>query len=257
MTKFKGGKSRSFAFKDLPVGRDNLDLPHVKTVRSKGRVYHYFNTGSGYVSLPRHCRAAFADAYRQQVREREMPKTVGQLIRAYERSADFERLSPTTKKVYWHHLREIARYKDARVGSLTSDDLRHMIEGRGQNTAKGAVKVASTLYSWARRQGFTSHDPASGIFARERKPQWIYFVGAGDGEPIKIGRANNIKQRLSMIQSGNPKRLRVLASFFSDDSIATEQAYHDRFAAHRLHGEWFAPHPDILAEIARLTPSLT
>lgn len=23
-------------------------------------------------------------------------------------------------------------------------------------------------------------------------------------------------------------------------------------AAHRLHGEWFAPHPDILAEIDRL-----
>ncbi len=56
-----------------------------------------------------------------------------------------------------------------------------------------------------------------------------------------------------MIQSGNPKRLHVLASFFSEDSIATEQGYHGRFKAHRLHGEWFAPHPDILAEIARFT----
>lgn len=34
-----------------------------------------------------------------------------------------------------------------------------------------------------------------------------------------------------------------------------ERAYHAMFKAHRLHGEWFEPHPDILAEIARLTPT--
>lgn len=31
-----------------------------------------------------------------------------------------------------------------------------------------------------------------------------------------------------------------------------ERDYHARFAAHRLRGEWFAPHPDILAEIEHL-----
>ena len=246
------GKSKSFAFSDLPLGRGNLQLPHVKTVRARGKVYHYFNTGAGYVALPRHCAVAFADAYRQRLRERTMPKTVGDLIRAYERSADYARLSAATKKAYGYQLRDLSRYKGVKIDLLTGADLRHMIEGANDSTAKLAVKVASTLYSWARRQGITSHDPANGIFARERKAQWIYFIGAGDGEPIKVGRANNIKRRLSVIQSGNPKRLTVLASYFSDDPIAAEQAYHARFAAHRLHGEWFAPHPDILSEIARL-----
>lgn len=31
-----------------------------------------------------------------------------------------------------------------------------------------------------------------------------------------------------------------------------ERAYHKHFSEHRLHGEWFEPHPDIMAEIERL-----
>jgi hypothetical protein len=32
-----------------------------------------------------------------------------------------------------------------------------------------------------------------------------------------------------------------------------EVAYHRLFAEHRAFGEWFEPHPDILAEVDRLT----
>jgi len=46
---------------------------------------------------------------------------------------------------------------------------------------------------------------------------------------------------------------RTRAAEYCDLSVAAfERAYHRQFAAHRLHGEWFAPHPDILAEIDRL-----
>jgi hypothetical protein len=83
----------------------------------------------------------------------------------------------------------------------------------------------------------------------------VYFVGADEG-PIKIGWCKNIAKRLVELQCGNPARLSVLATAPGRSHLEAE--YHRRFAAHRLHGEWFERHPDILAEIARLsspTPS--
>ena len=77
---------------------------------------------------------------------------------------------------------------------------------------------------------------------------WVYFVAAACGS-IKIGRTNNVVYRLMDLQCANPQKLELLAVAVDG---SREAEYHRRFAAHRLHGEWFTPHPDILAEIARL-----
>ncbi len=79
----------------------------------------------------------------------------------------------------------------------------------------------------------------------------VYFIQAGSGA-IKIGIAANVSRRLVELQVGNHDPLRVLTVL--DGGRGAEREYHARFAQHRLRGEWFAPHPDILAEIARLTP---
>ena len=78
-----------------------------------------------------------------------------------------------------------------------------------------------------------------------------YFIQAETGQ-IKIGLAKDPRERLRTLQTGSPVALRLLA--FIAGGYDAEQGYHARFAAHRLHGEWFAPHPDILAEITRLAP---
>ena len=78
---------------------------------------------------------------------------------------------------------------------------------------------------------------------------FAYFVG-GDAGAIKIGRSVNPETRLKELQAGSPIPLRILALRPGKDR---ERLYHQLFAAHRLHGEWFAPYPDILAEIERLT----
>lgn len=78
----------------------------------------------------------------------------------------------------------------------------------------------------------------------------IYFIGSEAG-PIKIGVTENLKFRLQALRLSSPVALTVLASKSAHRNA--ERQYHKRFAAHRLHGEWFAPHPDILAEIERLT----
>jgi hypothetical protein len=77
----------------------------------------------------------------------------------------------------------------------------------------------------------------------------IYFIG-GDTGAIKIGLARSPERRLISLQCGSPIQLRILAQ--GPGSQRDERALHQRFAAHRLHGEWFEPHPTILAEIARL-----
>lgn len=77
----------------------------------------------------------------------------------------------------------------------------------------------------------------------------VYFVGSDLG-PIKIGMAEDVQKRLASIQACSPSPLTLLAT--CGGGIKQERIYHKRFATHRLHGEWFEPHDDILAEVERL-----
>jgi Meiotically up-regulated gene 113 len=76
-----------------------------------------------------------------------------------------------------------------------------------------------------------------------------YFIG-GDEGCIKIGHSVDVTARLRAIQSCSPIALRVLA--IAPGGAEREAAYHTQFDEHRAHGEWFARHPDILAEIDRI-----
>lgn len=87
--------------------------------------------------------------------------------------------------------------------------------------------------------------------ARGRK-KWltsVYFIRSPNA--IKIGRSKDPKGRLSVLQTGHSEPLSLAACTPGGSELEGE--YHARFAAHRLHREWFAPAPEILAEIDRLT----
>lgn len=76
----------------------------------------------------------------------------------------------------------------------------------------------------------------------------IYFVQGITGGPVKIGYAANVRARLADLQCGSPVRLRLLKVI--DGGVPEEQALHRRFAADRLHGEWFRPTPEMRDLIA-------
>lgn len=78
---------------------------------------------------------------------------------------------------------------------------------------------------------------------------FVYFVQSGDDGAIKIGWSSDPDNRISDLQTGNPVVLRLLCCLIGGASI--ERALHERFANHRLQGEWFAPHEDILLFIER------
>jgi hypothetical protein len=78
-------------------------------------------------------------------------------------------------------------------------------------------------------------------------PHRVYFIQGEGGGPIKIGHATYVKSRLKELQSGSPVKLVVLAT--TPGREREERALHDRFASHRLHGEWFSPAPELLEYI--------
>lgn len=79
----------------------------------------------------------------------------------------------------------------------------------------------------------------------------LYFIQSGESGPIKIGITGmKIEKRMKALQTAHPFKLRLLVLVKGDAMRETE--YHARFAEHRLEGEWFAPHPNILTEIERL-----
>lgn len=87
------------------------------------------------------------------------------------------------------------------------------------------------------------------IAAAAATKQYVYFIGAASG-PIKIGIAIRPPARLSGLQTSHHEKLELLATCEGD--LELEKAYHRRFAANRLSGEWFERTPEIEAEIERL-----
>jgi hypothetical protein len=71
----------------------------------------------------------------------------------------------------------------------------------------------------------------------------IYFIGAVDGDVVKIGYSIKPEHRIRQIQSGNPEKLRVLHEFAGGKSV--ERHLHVRFGPSRRHGEWFGNAPEI------------
>jgi hypothetical protein len=92
--------------------------------------------------------------------------------------------------------------------------------------------------------------PRQPIQARRDGKCYVYFIG-GEGTPVKIGLSNQPYERLAALQTAHWCKLSILAKV--EGKLADEKALHARFAAHRLHGEWFTRCPEIDAEIARLT----
>lgn len=87
---------------------------------------------------------------------------------------------------------------------------------------------------------------------RLKARRWIYFMQerGNVAAPVKIGISRDVERRRNELQRAERVILSCLASF--EGTIKDEQAMHARFAAHRLHGEWFSPAPELLSHIAAL-----
>ena len=72
----------------------------------------------------------------------------------------------------------------------------------------------------------------------------IYFIKNVVNGQIKIGFAGSPNKRLADLQTGSTDKLVLIRAIDGDKT--TEAILHERFAVHRLQGEWFTPADEIL-----------
>lgn len=71
----------------------------------------------------------------------------------------------------------------------------------------------------------------------------VYIISEGKDGPVKVGVANNPKNRVRELQSGNPKRLHVADWWKFPDreqAFVIEKLILEEMAPYRLVGEWIA-----------------
>lgn len=67
----------------------------------------------------------------------------------------------------------------------------------------------------------------------------IYLIRSGKRGHVKIGwTASSVESRLAELQCGNPEKL-IVCRVIENMSRRDEASMHKRFAALRIHGEWF------------------
>lgn len=115
-------------------------------------------------------------------------------------------------------------------------------DGHNRGYAKRSEEVEEGLRAEARLSSRRSSNGEVEAF--------VYFIQSATGD-IKIGMARDVAVRMKTLQTAHPVKLTLLASCLG--GADQEREYHQRFAVHRLHGEWFSPAPEILDEIIRLT----
>ena len=74
-----------------------------------------------------------------------------------------------------------------------------------------------------------------------RTGRYVYFIRDGL-EHIKIGVANNVKNRIKELQTANPMKLEYFYGMHvktSEDAYDLEEELHKKFSNIRLMGEWF------------------
>ncbi len=84
-------------------------------------------------------------------------------------------------------------------------------------------------------------------FTRYEERRLIYFIQDQATLAIKIGCSSDPQKRLEGLQTSSPSPLKLLATTVGD--FKEEKELHERFEDHRLTGEWFKPHDNLLEEI--------
>lgn len=154
-------------------------LPGVHIVRAKDREYHYAYRGGPRLPDPDTDPQGYVNAYRKAHAVRVAPssailgaqgQTISGLVGLYKASGDFQRLAPSTQKLYRSALEAIdEHFGTLALAALKSDRMparirtwRDEVADRPR-TADTRVEVLSALLQWGVRYGHVTKNPARGI----------------------------------------------------------------------------------------------
>jgi integrase len=187
-----------------PTSMRKAKLQFVKTVTAKGRRYEYFDTGvlraNGQPILkrmPARDDVSFFDTYASLMAGRSRRRNVAvlisvpQLIDLYERSPEYRRLAPSTRKTYGYYLDAIRNQMNtAPAGAVERRDflmLRDKMADR-MGAANAMIRTGRALYKWARAREHVAIDPCKGIELFDSKdyepwPETVLSAGLLSDDP--------------------------------------------------------------------------
>lgn len=169
-------------------------LPYVKYVRSKGKIYAYFNTGklkAGkpiYARLPDPAGAGFHDSYAAmkgaRTKRENKPYTVADMWVEFEASKTFEDHAKATRNLYRSFGRKIvAEFGEYPAFDLERSDVQLVVDQLPSPAQHNMfVAVLGALYKWGRERDKTEAKPTEGIAPRktgEHEPWPEELVEAG------------------------------------------------------------------------------
>ena len=79
--------------------------------------------------------------------------------------------------------------------------------------------------------------------------KYVYLINEVSTDNYKIGKATDMKNRLSGLQTGNSTTLQVLILLETCDYTLLENTLHNIFKPNNIKGEWFKFKPSILQEV--------
>ena len=74
----------------------------------------------------------------------------------------------------------------------------------------------------------------------ENTSEFVYFIKNTETARFKIGRTQNVEDRLCQLQTGNDCPLILYKIIPSENSAELETSLHNKFAEYHIRGEWFA-----------------
>ncbi|GFM29225.1 site-specific integrase [Novosphingobium sp. PY1] len=148
-------------------------LEHVKYVKSKGKVYAYFNTGAKkdgrtiYARLPHPSDTGFYESYAGMCRARKRrggtAYTVAQLVADYETAMERRiDLAEGSKTLYRKINKKVVTFLgDFPVNDLQPDDVQFVLDEKinGVGAYNSFLSMISILYKHARKAGKTKLEP--------------------------------------------------------------------------------------------------
>lgn len=221
-------------------------LDHVKYVRSKGKLYAYFNTGKKkdgrpiYTSLPSPAAVEFYESYAAMKSAREKRQAIGYTIANladdYLASLEFQSKADGTQRYYSVTLKRITELLGKfPVNDLKREDVQLVLDNEmvGPGAHNAFIALLGIIYTFARRRGKTDLEPVKDIpkLATGEHEAWpehvleaglksehdrtrlavhlLYFTGQRIGDVMAMRWSDVRDDAVFVVQQKTGKKLRI------------------------------------------------
>lgn len=221
-------------------------LDHVKYVRSKGKLYAYFNTGRKkdgkpiYAALPSPASVGFYDSYAAMLgartKRQAVSYTIADLAEDYQESTLFKAKPLGTRKYYTSTLKRVSELLGTfPVNDLQRDDIQLVLDNEmtGPGAHNAFLALLGVIYTFARKRGKTELEPVkdfdklptgeheawpahvleAGLTSDHNRTRLavhlLYFTGQRIGDVMKMRWSDVKDDTVHVVQQKTGKKLRI------------------------------------------------